>query len=145
MLIYDIYFLFPTYFTLYNRLIHFIRSSSYVSPFMAEQYSIVCTYHSFFIHSSVDGHLGHFHVLLLLLLLLSRFSRVRLCVTPWTAAHQAPPSMGFSRQEYWRSYRSPKSWDQVNANIPFCDVFVDFCKFACRLILCTMICTCRSA
>ena len=27
-------------------------------------------------------------------------SRVRLLVTPWTAAHQAPPSMGFSRQEY---------------------------------------------
>ena len=36
-----------------------------------------------------------------LLLLLSRFSRVRLCVTLWTAAYQAPPSMGFSRQEYW--------------------------------------------
>ena len=31
-----------------------------------------------------------------LLLLLSHFSRVRLCVTPWTAAHQAPPSLGFS-------------------------------------------------
>ena len=28
-------------------------------------------------------------------------SRVRLFVTPWTAAHQAPPSMGFSRQEHW--------------------------------------------
>ena len=28
-------------------------------------------------------------------------SRVRLCATPWTAAHQAPPSMGFSRQELW--------------------------------------------
>ena len=28
-------------------------------------------------------------------------SRVRLLVTPWTAAHQAPPSMGFTRQEYW--------------------------------------------
>ena len=27
--------------------------------------------------------------------------RVRLFATPWTAAHQAPPSMGFSRQEYW--------------------------------------------
>ena len=27
--------------------------------------------------------------------------RVRLLATPWTAAHQAPPSMGFSRQEYW--------------------------------------------
>ena len=29
------------------------------------------------------------------------FSHVRLFVTPWTVAHQAPPSMGFSRQEYW--------------------------------------------
>ena len=28
-------------------------------------------------------------------------SHVRLLVTPWTAAYQAPPSMGFSRQEYW--------------------------------------------
>ena len=28
-------------------------------------------------------------------------SRVRLSVTPWTVAHQAPPSMGFSKQEYW--------------------------------------------
>ena len=37
----------------------------------------------------------------LLLLLLSRFSDVRLCATPWTAAHQAPSSMGFSRQGYW--------------------------------------------
>ena len=38
---------------------------------------------------------------LLLLLLLSRFSRVWLCATPETAAHQAPPSLGFSRQEHW--------------------------------------------
>ena len=37
----------------------------------------------------------------LLLLLLSRFSRVRLCATPQTAAHQAPPALGFSRQEHW--------------------------------------------
>ena len=36
-----------------------------------------------------------------LLLLLRRFSRVRLCATPWTAAHQAPPSPGVSRQEHW--------------------------------------------
>ena len=36
-----------------------------------------------------------------LLLLLSHFSRVRLFATPWTAAHQAPPSVGFSRQGYW--------------------------------------------
>ena len=36
-----------------------------------------------------------------LLLLLSRFSRVWLCATPQTAAHQAPLSLGFSRQEHW--------------------------------------------
>ena len=34
-------------------------------------------------------------------------SRVRLCVTPWTAAYQAPPSMGFSRQEYWSGVPLP--------------------------------------
>ena len=33
--------------------------------------------------------------------MLSRFSCVRLFVTPWTVAHQVPLSMGFSRQEYW--------------------------------------------
>ena len=34
-------------------------------------------------------------------------SRVRLLVASWTAAHQAPPSMGFSRQEYWSGVLSP--------------------------------------
>ena len=43
----------------------------------------------------------------LLLLLLSRFSRVQLCVTPKAAAHQAPPSLGISRQEYWSGVPSP--------------------------------------
>ena len=46
-------------------------------------------------------------LLLLLLLLLSRFSRVRLFAAPWTAAYQAPPSMGFSRQEYWSGVPLP--------------------------------------
>ena len=32
---------------------------------------------------------------------LSRFSHVRLFATSWTVAHEAPPSTGFSRQEYW--------------------------------------------
>ena len=36
-----------------------------------------------------------------MLLLLGRFSRVRLCATPQTAAHKALPSLGFSRQEHW--------------------------------------------
>ena len=31
-------------------------------------------------------------------------SRVRLLATPWSAAYQAPPSMGFSRREYWSGY-----------------------------------------
>ena len=41
------------------------------------------------------------------LLPLSRFSRVRLCETPWTAAHQALPSLGFSRQEHWSGLPFP--------------------------------------
>ena len=45
--------------------------------------------------------------ILLLLLLLSRFSRVRLCVTPQRAAHQAPLSLGFSRQEQWSGLPFP--------------------------------------
>ena len=47
---------------------------------------------------------------LLLLLLLSHFSRVWLCATPETAAHQAPQSLGFSRQEHWSGlpFPSPK-------------------------------------
>ena len=48
---------------------------------------------------------------IMLLLLLSRFSRVRLCATPWTAAHQAPLSLGISRQEYWSGLPFPTKWD----------------------------------
>ena len=39
-------------------------------------------------------------------------SRVQLFATPWTVAHQAPPSMGFSRQEYWSGL--PQIW-KLNA------------------------------
>ena len=41
------------------------------------------------------------------LLLLSHFSRVWLYVTPWTEAHQAPQSLGFSRQEHWSGLPFP--------------------------------------
>ena len=37
----------------------------------------------------------------------SHFSHVRLCATPWAAAHQAPLSTGFSRQEYWSGLPFP--------------------------------------
>ena len=39
--------------------------------------------------------------------LLHRFSHVRLCATPQTAAHQAPPTLGFSRQEHWSGLPFP--------------------------------------
>ena len=48
-----------------------------------------------------------YHCFLLPLLLLSRFNCVRLCTTPQTAAHKAPPSLGFSRQEYWSGFPFP--------------------------------------
>ena len=43
----------------------------------------------------------------MLLLLLSLFSRVRLCATPEMAAHEAPLSLGFSRQEHWSGLSFP--------------------------------------
>ena len=63
-------------------------------------------------------------LLLLLLLLLRCFSRVRLCATPELAAHQAPPSLGFSRQEHWSGlpFLSPmmkvKSENEVAQSCP---------------------------
>ena len=62
----------------------------------------------------------------LLLLLLSRFNHVRLCATPETATHQAPLSLGFSRQEHWSGLPFPSSmhesekwkWSQVAQSCP---------------------------
>ena len=68
------------------------RSSSYISH-PSEQYPHLPNHPS--------RHLG------VILLLLSRFSRVRLCATPETAAHQAPLSLGFSRQEHWSGLPFP--------------------------------------
>ena len=45
--------------------------------------------------------------ILLLLLLLTHFNRVRLCATTQTAVHQAPPSLRFSRQEHWSGLPFP--------------------------------------
>ena len=39
--------------------------------------------------------------------MLSHFSHVQLCVTPETAVHQAPPSLGFARQEHWSGLPFP--------------------------------------
>ena len=53
------------------------------------------------------GSLTYFIALTTATAMLSHFSRVRLCVTPETAAHQAPPSLGFSRQEHWSGLPFP--------------------------------------
>ena len=44
-------------------------------------------------------------------------SHVQLFVTPWTVAHQAPPSMGFSRQEYWSGLPFPSPGDLPDPGI----------------------------
>ena len=61
----------------------------------------------------VFGHIYFLYIFVKVKLL----SRVRLFVTPWTAAHQAPPSMGFSRQEYWSGSPFPSPGDLPNPGI----------------------------
>ena len=59
-----------------------------------------------------------------MLLLLGHFSHVQLCATPWTAAHQAPSSLGFSRQEHWSGLPFPspmhesEKWKEVAQSCP---------------------------
>ena len=43
-------------------------------------------------------------------------SRIRLLAAPWTAAYQAPPPMGFSRQEYWSGVPLPSLGEQYTLN-----------------------------
>ena len=50
-------------------------------------------------------------------LCLSNFSRVRLFGTPWTVAHQAPLSMGSSRQKYWSDLPFPSPGDLPDPGI----------------------------
>ena len=52
-----------------------------------------------------------------LLLLLSCFSRVRLGATLKTAAHQAPPFLGFSRQEYWSGLPFPSPMHESESEV----------------------------
>ena len=49
--------------------------------------------------------------------MLSRFSHVQLFATLWTVAHQAPLSMGFSRQEYWSGLPFPPPGDPPDPGI----------------------------
>ena len=58
-------------------------------------------------NTSIDNPKDLLSISFTLLLLLSRFSCVRLCVTPEMAAHKAPPPLGFSRQEHWSGLPFP--------------------------------------
>ena len=49
--------------------------------------------------------------------MLSCFSHVQFCAIPWATAHQAPLSMGFSRQEYWSGLSWPSPGDLPNPGI----------------------------
>ena len=75
--------------------------------FIFQVFMIVSPYMCTYVHAYLFSNKWECHYHMWLLLLLSRFSRVRLFVTPWTAAHQAPPPMGFSRQEYWSGVPLP--------------------------------------
>ena len=67
-------------------------------------------------------------------------SRVWLLATPWTAAHQAPPSMGFSRQEYWSGLPLPspqwgvRFWSLSSPSINFMDYSCKTLQYASSLI-----------
>ena len=51
-------------------------------------------------------------------------SRVQLFATPWTEAHQAPPSMGFSRQEYWSGVPLPSPMTNLDSILKSRDITV---------------------
>ena len=107
-----LFLLIPLCGTLTLHYIHFVLGGSIQSTLKSE----VCC---FWYWNS--GGAGGPLLYLILLLLLSHFSRVRLCETPWTTAYQAPPSMGFSRQEYWSGLPLPSPSNPSHAFIPDCN------------------------
>ena len=84
-------------------------SRSTLGPKLMEYYSSCSSSQSFYRGCFLESPWALRHIVSEWVKLLSH---VRLCVTPWTVAHQAPPSMGFSRQEYWSGVPlpSPTRW-----------------------------------
>ena len=94
----------PTEF--YSNATYFMLEVSFLSPyhsFMQNMY-VHWNFIFYFLSPYVAKCWNFFRIALLLL---SHFSCVRLCATPETAAHQAPPSLGFSRQEHWSGLPFP--------------------------------------
>ena len=67
----------------------------------------VCVHSYCYIGGKVSVCIYMYECMYMCVYLLSHFSRVRLCMTPETAAHQAPPSLGLSRQEHWSGLPFP--------------------------------------
>ena len=90
---------------------------------------------SFFSLRIISGEELEAIIVILLLLLLSRFSCVRLCATPETAAHQAPLSLGLSRQKHWSGlpfpspmHESELSYYAPSKNFPSYSPLFKFCS-----------------
>ena len=79
-----------------------------VQPHRRQPTRLLCPYDSPGKNTGVGCHF------LLKCMKVKSLSRVRLSATPWTTAYQAPPSMGFSRQEYWSRVSLPSQ--QINNN-----------------------------
>ena len=69
--------------------------------------------------SNLVSYLRNKHAVFVWARVFSPFSRVWLFATPWTVAHQAPLSLGFSRQEYWTGLPCPPPWDLPDPKIEF--------------------------
>ena len=68
-------------------------------------------------HTHYQVILEGIHIPNMKLVKVKSLSHVQLFVTPWTIAHQAPPFMGFSRQEYWSGLPFPSPGDLPNPGI----------------------------
>ena len=63
-------------------------------------------------------------------------SCVRLLATPWTAAYQAPPSLGFSRQEYWSGVPLPSLSNSTSGYLPKENKNTNLKRYVCFHVYC---------
>ena len=103
---------------------HFRPQASPLQPpvcFLSPQ---ICLFQTFHTHTPSCNRYpfvsGFFHLTFprfILMVKLKSFSRVRLFVTLWTVAYQCPPTMGYSRQEYWSGLPFPSPGELPNPGI----------------------------
>ena len=97
----------PLYLHYYENLVCFCAIMTYKKYVFGDSDRCVCVYIYIFIYM----------VCVCVCVCARTLSGVRLLVTPWTAARQAPLSMGFSRQEYWSGLPFPSLRDLSNPRI----------------------------